>query len=514
MTMMSRILGLVRDVVIARMFGSTLAADAFFVAFKIPNLFRRLVAEGAFSQAFIPVLGEYRVRSDHTGVREFISATSARLIAALAAITLLGILAAPIFIGVVAFGFLDEPEKFQLATAMLRITFPYLALISLAALAGSVLNTYKRFAVPAFTPVLLNVAMIASALWFAPMFEHPVMALAWGVVLGGVAQLGFQLPFVAQLGLLVWPKWHRCHDGVRRILRLMAPAIFGSSVAQINMLIDTMLASTLVTGSISWLYYSDRLMELPLAILGIAFGTVILPNLAEKHHRGDAAAFSELLDWALRLSLILGVPATLGLVLLAKPILITVFQYGAMSPEDVYQAGRSLQAYAFGLLGLIALKILAPGFYSRQDTRTPVKVGLVTLAVNFILNLILMVPLQHAGLALATSLAAFLNAGVLAVILMRQGVYRPRRGWVRLFGQVFLAGLAMSLLLSLGVDADSVWQARSLLARILWLAIWIVAAAAVYFLALRLVGVNYGELWTPRIGNRANTDARPTAGAE
>ncbi|MCC6201790.1 MAG: murein biosynthesis integral membrane protein MurJ [Gammaproteobacteria bacterium] len=498
MTMVSRVLGLVRDVVIARTFGSTLAADAFFVAFKIPNLFRRLVAEGAFAQAFVPVLAESRARQEHAAVRELVSAVSYRLLAVLGALTLLGVIAAPVFIAVVAFGFIDEPEKFNLAAAMLRITFPYLALISLASLAGGILNTYRQFAVPAFTPVLLNVALIAAATLLAPRLEQPVMALAWGVLLGGAAQLAFQLPYVARLGLLVWPRWRSGHEGVRRILRLMLPAVFGASVAQINMLIDTVLASLLVTGSISWLYYSDRLMELPLAVLGIAFGTVILPSLSDKHSNGETEAFSHTLDWALRLAFILGVPATLGLILLAEPILITVFQYGAMSAHDVHQSSHSLRAYAFGLMGLIAIKVLAPGFYSRQDTRTPVKVGLGALAINLLLNVALMVPLRHAGLALATSLAAYFNAVMLGRILLRQGVYRPEPGWMKLLARLFVAGVAMSLPLAFSGDAETIWLARTMPSRVIWLGVWIGAAAGVYFVVLALLGVRFSELRAPR----------------
>jgi putative peptidoglycan lipid II flippase len=334
MTLISRVLGLIRDIVIAAVFGSTLAADAFFVAFKIPNLFRRLFAEGAFSQAFVPVLAEYRGRNTEQHVQALIGATSGRLVVVLVAVTVIGLIAAPALVTVFAFGFIRQPEKFDLTVTMLRITFPYLALISLTAFAGSILNTYRRFAVPAFTPVLLNLSLIGCALWLRRFFAEPVLALAWGVLLGGIAQLVLQLPFLARLGLLVRPALRSTHDGVRRILRLMGPALFGVSVTQINMMLDTMIASFLATGSISWLYYSDRLMEFPLGVFGIALGTVILPSLSARHAAGDRAAFSATLDWALRLAFLIGVPATLGLVLLAEPILVTTFQYGAIHSDQ------------------------------------------------------------------------------------------------------------------------------------------------------------------------------------
>ncbi|SOC57847.1 putative peptidoglycan lipid II flippase [Chromohalobacter canadensis] len=431
MTMLSRVLGLARDVVIAALFGAGSGADAFFVAFKIPNFMRRLFAEGAFNQAFIPVLSEYATQRTREEVRELLDAVSGSLGVILALLSAVAVLLAPWLVWVFAPGFSADPGKLALTADMLRLTFPYLWLISLTAFAGSVLNTWNRFAVPAFTPVLLNLSLIGAALGLTPWMQDPAMALAWGVLIAGVVQLGFQVPFLARLGLTPrpWPNFR--HPGVRRILALMAPALFGVSVSQINLLLDTVLASLLASGSVSWLYYSDRLVELPLGVFGVALGTVILPALSKRHAEQSSEHFAKMLDWALRAVLLVGLPAALALVLLAEPLLVSLFHYGAMTDHDIVMAARSMRAYALGLLPFMLIKVLAPGYFARQDTKTPVKIGIVAMVANMVLNLLLIWPLAHAGLALATALSAFLNAGLLGWGLQRRGVLMFQPGWGR-----------------------------------------------------------------------------------
>lgn len=431
MTMLSRVLGLARDVVIATLFGAGSGADAFFVAFKIPNFMRRLFAEGAFNQAFIPVLSEYATQRTREEVRELLDAVAGSLGVVLALISAVAMLIAPWLVWLFAPGFSADPGKLALTADMLRLTFPYLWLISLTAFAGSVLNTWNRFAVPAFTPVLLNLSLIGAALGLTSWMQDPAMALAWGVLIAGVAQLAFQVPFLARLGLMPrpWPNFR--HPGVRRILVLMAPALFAVSVSQINLLLDTVLASLLASGSVSWLYYSDRLVELPLGVFGVALGTVILPALSRRHAEQSPEHFAKMLDWALRAVLLIGLPAGLALVLLAEPLLVSLFHYGAMTDHDIVMAARSLRAYALGLLPFMLIKVLAPGYFARQDTKTPVKIGIVAMLANMVFNLLLIWPLAHAGLALATSLSACLNAGLLGWGLKRRGVLRFQPGWGR-----------------------------------------------------------------------------------
>ena len=399
MTTISRVLGLVRDVVIANYFGAKEGTDAFFVAFRIPNFFRRLFAEGAFSQAFVPVLSEYKTQRTDDDVKGLIDNVAGYLGGAVLLISIIGVVCAPVIVMIFAPGFLAIPGRYDLTVTMLRITFPYLLFISLTAFAAGIFNTYGRFGVPAFTPVLLNLSLIMAAIGLAPMLEQPVIALAWGVLIGGMVQLGFQVPFLWRLKRLPRPRLRRQHEGVRRIFRLMLPAVFGVSVTQINLLVDTLIASFLVTGSVSWLYYSDRLVEFPLGVFGVALATVILPSLSQRHAEGSAEVFSHTLDWALRWVMVIGAPAMLGLILLAGPMLTTLFQYGAFQDHDVTMASRSLMAYTVGLLGYILIKILAPGFYARQDTRTPVRIGIIAMVANIVLNIILVFPLAHAGLA-------------------------------------------------------------------------------------------------------------------
>ena len=496
-TTASRVFGFVRDVVIAQMFGASAGADAFFVAFRIPNFLRRLFAEGAFAQAFVPVLSEYRAQREIGEVRDLASHVSGALIGALAVVTVTGIVAAPALIALFAPGFLSDPEKYALAVEMVRITFPYVFFISLVAFAGGILNTYGRFAVPAFTPVLLNVCLIGAALWLAPVLDVPVVALAWGVLAAGLVQLAFQFPFLAALGLLVRPRLRRAHQGVARVISLIIPAVFGVSVSQINLLVDTMIASFLVTGSVSWLYFSDRMVEFPLGVFGIALATVILPHLSRQHADASRASFSDTLDWALRLVVLIATPAAVGLGVLAAPILTTLFQYGEFSVHDVDMASRSLLAFAFGLIAFVAVKVLATGYFSRQDTRTPVKVGVVAMLSNIVLNLVLVVPLAHAGLALATTLSAFLNAGLLLRGLIVHGVFRPRPGWGGFIARVVAGNLILGAGLWAARGEPATWLEAEATARALRLCASIGMGMALYAVVMLGLGLRLRDLAAP-----------------
>lgn len=455
-TLLSRVAGLARDIVVARFAGATAAADAFFVAFKIPNFFRRLFAEGAFSQAFVPVLAEYRQKGGVAAVRELNDRVAGALGGTLLLVTLFGVLCAPLLTGVFAFGWWwggAQPEKFEMASQMLRITFPYLMLISLTGLAGAVLNSFDRFAIPALTPVLLNLVMIAAVLVAANWFEPPIMALAWGVLAAGVVQLLFQVPFLMRQGLLPRPRWDWNYPGVRKILRLMAPVLFGVSVTQISLVLDTLLASFLPTGSISWLYFSDRLVELPLGVFGVAVATVILPSLSRLHTESDPQRFRHTLDWALRSVCLIALPAAVALIVLAEPLLTVLFQYGNMTAWDMQMAAWSLRAYSLGLLAFMLIKVLAPGYFARQDTLTPVRYGLVAIAAKMLLSLAFVIPLHlyfklgHMGLALATACQGIINAWLLYRGLHRRDVYRPEAGWGAYLLRLGLANLAMVALL-------------------------------------------------------------------
>jgi len=489
MTMLSRVMGLVRDVVVATFLGAGSGADAFFVAFKIPNFLRRLFAEGAFNQAFVPVLSEYSTQRSKQEIRELLNAVAGSLTAILALITALAMLGAPWLVWVFAPGFGRDPEKLAMTADMLRLTFPYLLLISLTAFSGSVLNTWNRFAVPAFTPVLLNMSLIGAALLLMPLMEEPAMALAWGVLIAGAAQLAFQVPFLLRLGLLPTPWPNFAHEGVKRILKLMAPALFGVSVSQINLLLDTVLASLLTAGSVSWLYYSDRLVELPLGVFGVAIGTIILPALSKRHAEQSTEHFSAMLDWAIRVVLLLGVPAALALAVLAEPFLITLFHYGAMTDTDIQMAAMSLRAYAFGLVAFMLIKVLAPGFFARQDTKTPVKVGIIAMVANMVLNLLLIWPLAHAGLALATALSAFLNAGLLGYLLYRQKVLIFQPGWGRFAVQLVGGSALMSIALYLAAPDWQAWLDFELWQRIRWVAGLVVLGGGLYFVWLTALGL-------------------------
>ena len=489
MTMLSRVMGLVRDVVVATFLGAGNGSDAFFVAFKIPNFLRRLFAEGAFNQAFVPVLSEYSTQRTKQEIRELLNAVAGSLTALLALITALAMLGAPWLVWLFAPGFGRDPDKLAMTADMLRLTFPYLLLISLTAFSGSVLNTWNRFAVPAFTPVLLNISLIGAALLLMPLMEEPAMALAWGVLIAGAAQLAFQVPFLMRLGLLPTPWPNFAHDGVKRILKLMVPALFGVSVSQINLLLDTVLASLLAAGSVSWLYYSDRLVELPLGVFGVAIGTIILPALSKRHAEQSTEHFSAMLDWAIRVVLLLGVPAALALAVLAEPFLITLFHYGAMTDNDIQMAAMSLRAYAFGLVAFMLIKVLAPGFFARQDTKTPVKVGIIAMVANMVFNLLLIWPLAHAGLALATALSAFLNAGLLGYLLYRQQVLVFQPGWGRYAVQLVGGSVLMSVALMLVSPDWQVWLEFGLWQRVSWVAGLVVLGGGLYFIWLTALGL-------------------------
>lgn len=509
-TMLSRVMGLARDVVFARVIGADAFADVFFVAFKIPNFFRRLFAEGAFAQAFVPVLGEYREQGSQAAVRGLIDRVSGTLGLTLLLFTLVIVLAAPVMAAIFAPSwFMDDPLKFAATTDMLRITFPYLLFISMTGVAGGILNSYDRFAVPAFTPILLNISLICAALFAAPLFDQPAFALAWGVLIAGIVQLVFQLPFLHRIHMLPQPiiDWH--DSGVRKILILMGPAIFGVSVSQINLLLDTMLATFLPTGSVSWLYYSDRLSELPLGVFGVAVATVILPNLSRHHASESTKEYSQTLDWALKMILLVAVPAAVALTLLAEPILVALFYYGdVMTTRDMAMAALSLRAYAIGLIAFMLIKVLAPGFFARQDMRTPVRIGVIAMVTNMVLNVLFVLPLHfywqigHVGLASATSVSAFLNAILLFWFLRKQGIYAPTGQWRRFLIQLVIAVAVMFVALlmlsaELGLLQSEVWQQGNWLQRISGIGMVCTAGLLVYILVLFVLGFRPADLRGP-----------------
>ena len=500
MTLVSRVLGFIRDAAIARVFGAGLATDAFFVAFKIPNLLRRLFAEGAFSQAFVPILAEYKNRRGEAATRLLVDHVSGVLGIALLLVTAVGVLAAPLIISISAPGFAATPEKFQLTVDLLRITFPYIVFIALTALAGGILNTWGRFAVPAFTPVMLNLSFIGFALIAAPWFDPPVMALAWAVFVGGVLQLVFQLPFLARIGMLPRPRPDLGDEGVRRVLRQMAPAVFGVSVGQLSLLINNIFASFLISGSVTWLYFADRLMEFPMGLLGVALGTILLPSLAKRHAEGSTTEYSQLLDWGLRLTLMLAVPCAVALAVLAVPLVTTLFHYGAFTATDVINTRHAVVAYSIGLVGLIAVKVLAPGFYARQDIRTPVKIAVVTLVLTQLLNLVLVSHLRHAGLALSISIGACFNAWLLLRGLRRRQIYQPMPGWGAFLLKLVLAVYVMGALLWLLSGDAASWLTAGALERVARLTMLVFAGAVAYFGTLWLCG------FRPRDFNRRGSE--------
>jgi len=487
-TMLSRVLGFVRDTLVARIFGAGLATDAFFVAFKLPNLLRRIFAEGAFSQAFVPILAEYKTQQGEEATRTFIAYVSGLLTLVLALVTLLGILAAPWIIWISAPGFTDTAEKFELTTVLLRLTFPYILLISLSSLAGAILNTWNRFSVPAFVPTLLNLSMIGFALFLTPYFDPPVLALGWAVLVGGLLQLLYQLPHLKRIGMLVLPRLNLRDAGVWRVLRQMLPAILGVSVGQISLIINTIFASFLAAGSVSWMYYADRLMELPSGVLGVALGTILLPALSKTYASQDHQEYSRLLDWGLRLCFLLVLPCALALAILAEPLTVALFQYGKFTAHDALMTQQALIAYAVGLLGIILVKVLAPGFYAQQNIRTPVRIAVFTLVTTQLMNLAFIFPLRHAGLALAISLGACLNAGLLYWKLRQQRRFEPQAGWGRFLVKLVVAVLAMVAVLLGLLALMPAWEQGGMAERFLRLGVLVLAGVVAYFGTLALLG--------------------------
>ena len=501
MTLLSRVFGLLRDIALATVFGASGGTDAFLVAFKIPNFMRRLFGEGAFSLAFVPVLSEYKETRDRAALKDLVNHVAGTLGGFLLLLSILSMVFAPALVYIFAPGFAKDAGQLQLTADLLRITFPYIFFIALVAFAGGILNSFHQFAIPAFTPVLLNICLIASIFFLAPYFDEPLMALAWGVALAGAAQLLLQFPFLLKLGLMPVPRIKRGHEGVKKIIRLMIPAIFGSSVAQINLLLDTVIASFLVTGSVTWLYYSDRLLEFPLGVLGIAIATVILPTLSQQHARQSGEQFNQTLNWALRLVTIITIPACVGLFIMAGPILASLFEYGKFTASDTYFSSLSLMAYMLGLPALIVIKILAPGYYARQDTRTPVRIGIIAMVCNMFMNIAFVVPLvmmdyeaPHVGLALATSLSAYINAMLLYSGLRNNGIFTPQAGWLAWIFRTIIASTAMAATV-LWLNPDAIqWSSWSLMQRLGNLFFIIMTAAVTYFVLLWLQGLRPSHL--------------------
>jgi putative peptidoglycan lipid II flippase len=488
LTLVSRILAFVRDVLIARIFGAGMATDAFFVAFKLPNLLRRLFAEGAFSQAFVPIFGEYKNRRGHEETQLLVDHVTTMLALILFVVTLVGVIAAPVFVFISAPGFLKDMPKFDLTVQLLRITTPYIFFISLVAVAAGILNTYNKFWVPAFAPILLNVCFIGAALWLAPYFDPPILALAWAVFIAGVVQLAFQIPFLKKIGMLPKFRFSTKDEGMRRVIRLMGPAVFGVSIAQISLIINTIFASFLAVGSVSWLYYADRLMEFPSGVLGVALGVILLPSLSKCHADNNTAEYSRLLDWGLRLTIMLTLPAALALGMISVPLLSTFFQRGAFVAHDVQMTSYALIGYSVGLIGIILVKILAPGFYARQDIKTPVKIGVVTLLATQAMNAMFIGWLHHAGLALSIGLAACLNSSILFYYLRKRGIYQPEKGWAKFSIKIGIALLALGITLWFGMGAQQSWLAGSGWSRVLRLSELVAGGVVVYFAVLGALG--------------------------
>ena len=490
LTLVSRILAFARDVLIARVFGAGMATDAFFVAFKLPNLLRRMFAEGAFSQAFVPIFGEYKNRRGHEETKLLLDHVATMLALILFVVTLIGIVAAPILVYISAPGFVKDAEKFDLTVQLLRFTSPYIFFISLVAVAAAILNTYNKFWVPAVAPILLNVCFIGGALWLAPYCHPPIMALAWAVFIAGIVQLAFQLPFLKKIDMLPTFRFSWTDEGMRRVIRQMGPAMFGVSIAQISLIINTIFASFLVAGSVSWLYYADRLMEFPSGLLGAALGTILLPSLSKCHASKNTVEYSKLLDWGLRLTFMLALPSALALGMIAVPLLSTFFQRGAFAASDVLMTSHALIGYSIGLIGLILVKILAPGFYARQDIRTPVKIGIVTLIATQLMNALFVygMHLQHAGLALSIGLGACLNSAILFYFLRKKGIYQPEPGWAGYFLKVGLALLALGVTLWFGMGSEQSWLTGSGWTRIERLAVLVTGSVVVYFSVLAALG--------------------------
>ena len=489
MTALSRISGFLRDIVFSYFFGATAVADTFFVAFRIPNFFRRLFAEGAFAQAFIPVLTEYKETGDRELLLRFIASMFGNLSLVVTVFALVGVAFAPYLVLLFAPGFWTDPDRLLNATEMVRVTFPYIAFISLTAFAASILNAFHRYAVPAITPVILNLVLVASAVVVAPLFEEPIMALAWGVLVAGILQFICQMPSLRRLEVLVLPRIDWVSPGVRKVGRLFVPALFAGSVGQINALIGTMIASTLTVGSISWLYYSDRLMELPIGIIAIALGTVLLPNLSRLELTKDPEAFSNTIDWGLRVAVLLGLPAVAALFFFAKPLVLAIFYRGQMTLVDVEMTALALKAFAVGLIPLILVKVLAPAFFAKQDTRTPFRCAAISVAVNIIFSLLLIRWMGHIGIALATSLAAYVNFCLLSISLLRTTTYEPSKDFLVAFLSAVTGSVVMVFVLGWIVPDFSDWLSMSEIMRVFWVAISLFAGSALYLVSIWILGM-------------------------
>ena len=517
MTFISRLLGLVREMAIAYAFGANATTDAFWVAFRIPNFMRRLFAEGSFSTAFVPVFTEVRETRTHAELKALVARVAGVLGGVLLLVTAIGVLASDAFTAAFSPGALDEPEKFHLTSQLLRITFPFLLFVSLTALAGGVLNSFDKFALPAITPVVLNLCMIAGALYFAPLFDVPILALGWSIFVAGILQLLLQFPALAKLDLLTWPRWAWRHPDLQRIMKLMLPTLFGSSIAQINLLLDTLIASFLISGSQTWLAQTDRLLEFPLGVFGVALGTVILPSLSRHHVTTDREGFSKALDWGLRTALLIAMPAMLGLVILAKPMLATLFQHGRFTPHDVDMAALSLAALSLGLPAFALVKVVAPAFYARQDTKTPVRAGVAAMVANMVLNVVFVgllfalwrtpgdgadglldaiarVPGLHMGLALASTLASYLNLALLWRALRQAGTYVREPGWARHLLRLVLGCTALAAVLTAGIVVWPDWSTWPSLTRVVRLLGLIGAASVAYVGVLLACGLRARDL--------------------
>ncbi len=493
MTLISRMVGFIRDMLIAQLFGASAGMDAFYVAFRIPNFMRRLFAEGAFSQAFVPVLAEYQQTRTIDDVRVFIARIAGQLGAILSLITLIGVIAAPLIIFIFAPGFGEHSLRSTLATEMLRVTFPFLMLVSMTAMAGAILNTYGYFGVPAFTPVILNICMILAAIYLSPQLENPVVGLAWGVLIAGIVQFLFQIPFLYHRRLLVKPKVDWTDPGVRRVLKLMVPALFGVSIAQLNLMVDSIFASFLKVGSVTWLYYTDRLTDFPLGVFGVAIATVILPHLSRRHADQSIEKFSRALDWGIRSLLLIGLPSGLGLVMFSMPLIASCFTYGKFSINDLLQTQKSLIALASGVPAFMMVKVLASGFYARQDIKTPVIVGAWAMVVNSILCALLVWHLAHAGLALASAIAGYVNCGVLLYLLKRRGIYQPEKGWLKFILQLVIGNAAIVIYLYYMAANVNYWLDHSAPMRLLLLIGHVAVAVLIYFTCLALTGIRLAQ---------------------
>lgn len=498
MTMLSRVMGLIRDIVMMNVFGASALMDAFLVAFKIPSYFRRLFAEGAFSQAFVPVLTEYKTKRKLAEVQFLISCASGSLLVVLTILTAIVMTASPAVIMLFASGF--EGEKFTTAVELLRITFPYLLFISMTAFAGSVLNSYNHFATPAFAPVLLNISFIVAALFVAPMLDESIKALGWAVFVAGILQFAIQIPALWHRKLLVPPRIGFKHEGVRRIMKLMLPALFGVSVTQLNLLLNTVFASYMQDGSVAWLYTAERMSELPLGIIGVAIGTVILPSLSAQQANQDEAAFKRTLDWAAKVIILIGVPASVALFMLSDTIMQAIFMQGKFTLRDAQMSGYALKALAGGVLAFMLIKIFAPGFFAKQDTKTPVKVGIIAVITNIVLSIVFIalfkyvldIEALHAALALASSSAALVNAGLLYYFLQKDDHFKFGAHWRKLFAQYGVANLAMIAVLAVVIPLFPSDSAQVI--RVMYLIGFCLLGAAAYGITLLLTGFRPHQL--------------------